>query len=1290
MLHLMHTRQFGSEPAHGPPAHRRTMHTLPYSATSHVAPPTPRRPPLFRQLFPPLLLLLFVLSCVSLADDSLPPVQHHVYFSGSHITSIALKSTIGELYVTDVVSAVVLYYNYSGRLLHDWPVITAPALYSPTSVAYVVDGVTDTVPRLLYVSDSTMGAVVKVNPVSGTQDPSFTLDVPAELWDTGLLLAVQSPAFDDLYVVDRYRGYTARVELYFDSQQLGWTTGPPPAPSAANLTATYLSSLTVSAPDESGVVYIVDGAADRVLRMQVWDGKYADTPFALPDEVKGILSVCWTWCQQALPVADGCLWVMYQPDRASGSARTVIAVLVDNGTVVYNWTTTNSVEQQRQQQQSNSNGHVTSPAMRVNGQGLDSDPFRVYLAEADPNGPGHVVVVRDENGTWLQQYDSIPLLPDATNSTMHAFTSVQAEAATCTLWLTDVDNGGMLVRTAADGTILQHFHTPALFSSVVLDSSNVSLPSLVLLFANASEWQLWRFYPTRESFEPIDTTSIQQQVSRRCADTDSCPMADGDVMVGGLDVDGVSGRLLLSLPSAGMLVLLEGDGSWNESTFNTTGSVVHPTLVAFMGYFLAVTVDRVGEQGDWHIMSFETYGGGMVNDSPLSPPMVQPTALLYASNLLWLADSTGVIFQIDPTHLTVPTGGMYQPMPAAYDIRSLAIDIYDTIFAVDKTSRRLILLFLHRTDKWRPSPNACGELPVPPSSSSSSSVPSSPSSSSHSSSSTGGDGPAPDSHGGLFGGAAPLIVGAVYAAVAVVLIALAYRYWWVRRRRSSGHEEDDEPEQEEEDVYQQWNDPTPEQEADDVTRHGDGGVAGEMESGRRSLSSSVNRHVPVPNASDSRYDAYVRLYEALSQAQDGKRGWDEPADTFHPSTAHGYSDVGVSQPLGSKSWSLKPPSNPTEPLSSSSSSSSLSLPSADRSAGLPSSTDSSGSGSGSSSASGSGSDSWSHSSVAAAPPPSTIARFSSRVVPRFIDRVTDLHILGEGQSGRVYCGVYEGSRVVVKQPKCRSMSAAQWREWQAHLRLPVHPNLVRFIGSLVMEDTNYLVLGWVEQGSLKSLLSAPTATRTARWYTRPYAVMRAAEDIASALQHVHQHGLVHRDVSARNVLVEADGTFVLADLGLAQEADALGRPVPPALAPTTIPLRWCSPEYLTTRRATTKIDVWALGVTLWECTSGGRVPYDDTADQSEIQRMLQAGRARLVVDPYWIQQHEGTDERGLVGRVLTVVECCLTVDVEQRPTAEQVVTRVQQEMAEWEAECEEEEERVRRQWADDHAATNDT
>ena len=1213
-----------------------------------------------------LLVLSLLASCASCYDPP-PPVQHHVYYSGSHVTSIAVSATgvlwpSSSLYATDVVHGRILHYNSTtGRLMAVWNVTDSP-LYSPTSISHLDESQAES--RLLWVADSTTNQVVAVDVTTGRRDTlTQSFSIPSQLYECGLVLASHGQLA--LYIVDRYRGIVAANSLFSPRTNM-WVSDSVAPPPGSPLTAAFLSAISMAdrAEDQpEDVIYLLDGTGDRVLQMNA-SGLYL-TPqlFALPPAVRGIQAISWTWCTAVQPTHEGCLWVMYQPDGPSSADRTLIAVRLNDSAVVYDFTTVTAALGTDKQQQTAVNGHLPSPALRIVGQGISSDPYLLYMAEADPDGPGHVIVVRDETGKLVQSFEPIPPVYDVTNRTMHAFSAARADRGSCSLWLTDVDNGGMLVQAAADGTILQHFSTaPALFTAVVVDySASVRSPSLVLLSSNATDWQLWRFYPSNGSFVQLNTTAAHQQTDSQCtatrqSDSSIHSMVD-ETQVGGLDVDVDSGRLAVSVTCADTLLMLDATGGW-EVSFNTT--LVRPCLVVVVpDHTLIVAVDRSGEQGYWQFNQLDWQSGLKEYSYPLVSPMGAPLALLWdaPSDSLWLSDANGLVFQLDPAAFTVRENGIFQPSPPAYSMTSLSLDVDGTLYTVDRATRRLIILFLGEVKAVRPSATPCNTASSSSSSSSSSTSPSSSSLftlSSSSSSSTGAGG----SSGALV--ITPLmllLIGAVGVAVVVVLV-VSLRHCWMRRKQSQNDREGAESDEaeNERDAYEQLEDApemeswAPHRTAHDLSSHGSSAaLVGESGSAIGTQWASHGSSKPE-QASDSRYDAYVRLYEALNEGQSEAQGWHEAAI-----------------PL--------PPSIPLRPSSSRSSPGSASH----------ASTDSSGSNSGSGS-SGDGTQSSASSAAAPSAHPSAIARLSSRVVPRYIDEVTDLTIVGEGQSGRVYSGMHAGTRVVVKLPKSREMSAAQWREWQAHLRLPAHPSLVRFVGSLVMEDTNYLVLQWVEQGSLASLLNSPTHTTTARWYSRPCGVMRAAADIAAALQHVHQHGLVHRDVSARNVLVDADGTFVLADLGLCQETDT-GRAATDATAITAsaVPLRWCSPDYLSTGRVTGKLDVWALGVALWECTAGGRRPYGDISDQRWLQQQLTAGLLRLRVDSQWMQQYEGTDERGLVERVVRLIDTCMTVDVQLRPTAQHVVTLVASELAEWEAECGQEAERVRAAWQHDHA-----
>ena len=606
---------------------------------------------------PPLLLILaLLLSTVHCTDLSFPPEQQHVYFSGNHISSIVLQPPsdaqhVARLHVTDIVHDFLVRYNATGRFLL-FSYGEGDSFRSITSAAYLLERVFGMVREWLFISRSIRRRVMALKP-----DPNqraydgpvgAPLTIPPQMYEAGVAVTPGPSGEYQTYmlIIDRYRGYAARYDI-INSEYHRWLSRTPPSPASSsyNTTFTYLPAATAT-NDELDIVYVVDGVGDRVLRLNASSGEYMEPLLVeLPDDVRGIQAVSWTWCGEMYSDMYGCLWLMYS-DGLLATEQTVIAVSLRNGTVLHRWTAATAGGEEggevaraaapmddhtrREQRPAVHNAHLASPAFTVTGHGNHSDPFRVWMAADDPNAPGHVIVVWSENGTLLLRFDSLPLPQDVTKATMHAFAAVAVENITCTLWLTDVDNGGMLVRAADDGTILQHFPTPALFTSVVIDySSDPSSPSLVLLFANASEWQLWRFYPVYGTFVPVDTTAAQQQArnsSRWCGTregssgtVDMDMVDDATVTARGLSVDS-AGRLLVSLTLADKLLMLHSTGQLDEA-FNASCELVRPALAVFSVAGSIVAVDRSGQQGGWYFQSLDGASGEHRHSAPFAPPM---------------------------------------------------------------------------------------------------------------------------------------------------------------------------------------------------------------------------------------------------------------------------------------------------------------------------------------------------------------------------------------------------------------------------------------------------------------------------------------------------------------------------------------------------------------------------------------------------------------------------------------------------------------------------------------------
>ncbi|MFF5250330.1 serine/threonine protein kinase [Streptosporangium sp. NPDC000095] len=129
--------------------------------------------------------------------------------------------------------------------------------------------------------------------------------------------------------------------------------------------------------------------------------------------------------------------------------------------------------------------------------------------------------------------------------------------------------------------------------------------------------------------------------------------------------------------------------------------------------------------------------------------------------------------------------------------------------------------------------------------------------------------------------------------------------------------------------------------------------------------------------------------------------------------------------------------------------------------------------------------------------------------------------------------------------------------------------------------TAYLVMKFVDGEPLDRLLG-----RLRR--IAPGAAMDLIAQAASALQAVHDQGIVHRDIKPGNLLVRSDGTLVLTDFGIAR-SDSASRLTDAGMVLGTA--AYCAPEQAEGAPVTPAVDIYALGVVAYECLAGQR-PFD--------------------------------------------------------------------------------------------------
>jgi len=205
---------------------------------------------------------------------------------------------------------------------------------------------------------------------------------------------------------------------------------------------------------------------------------------------------------------------------------------------------------------------------------------------------------------------------------------------------------------------------------------------------------------------------------------------------------------------------------------------------------------------------------------------------------------------------------------------------------------------------------------------------------------------------------------------------------------------------------------------------------------------------------------------------------------------------------------------------------------------------------------------------------------------KIFGRYEILELLGEGGMARVYRArdLHLGREVAVKvlldsvagdPDLCERFR----REARAAATLS-HPNIVGVFDFLESPEGIFLIMELVRGEDLRTRLnrSGPLPVPEA---------LRIAGGILTALQEAHRHGLIHRDISARNVLLDESGTVRVSDFGIAR---AVGDRTLTRTGEMLGSVQYIAPEQARGDQAGAPADLYAVGVLLYEMLTG-RLPF---------------------------------------------------------------------------------------------------
>ncbi|XP_071476502.1 inactive tyrosine-protein kinase 7-like [Diadema antillarum] len=231
-------------------------------------------------------------------------------------------------------------------------------------------------------------------------------------------------------------------------------------------------------------------------------------------------------------------------------------------------------------------------------------------------------------------------------------------------------------------------------------------------------------------------------------------------------------------------------------------------------------------------------------------------------------------------------------------------------------------------------------------------------------------------------------------------------------------------------------------------------------------------------------------------------------------------------------------------------------------------------------------------------------------------------VIGHGAYGEVSlaraAGIKDGEEattVMVKalQTKEESLQLDFRREIEMLCKVN-HENIVKLLGVCRDAEPQLMITEYLDWGDLKQFLQATRGENGTKNVPPPLTLCQKIDvvnQVALGMEHLSNNRFIHGDLAARNCLLSPSMEVKICTMSVSQD---LYRAEYHEYHQKLIPVRWMPAEAIFEDELSTKSDIWAYGIFVWEVFSQGSLPYSQL-DNDAVMRAMIDGELMLETPP---------------------------------------------------------------------------